>query len=602
MYRLKLLLTTIITCLSFPALNASTQINTPTVSGTWTMSGSPYYINNNISIPYGSVLIINPGVEVIFTGYFNVMADGTLKCKGTDKDYITFRRNDTTGWSNDYINNGGWAGIYAQGNYANPTSDSTIFDYCIFKDGKKMILNCGANVTVSHSEFYHNRSVNVGAGGYNLITLGTVGAGRYHFLNNSVHDNIATSAVMYSASSDSFFVDNCLFYNNYLGAPFSNAGSKLVFTNNTLYNNQCSGYSAPIQLVNGYATIRNNKVYKNTMDRTAALSIQSYHATIEQNMICNNSQIDALNVCGISDGGGGILLFGRNMEDYVADRSIYIVRNNVIANNYSKLGGAAIATRFATSYITNNTIVNNQSETEHAAFFMWGEYSRVRITNNIIHGNKSNQTMPSEYVNFGIIICDSLWLGNNLMDVPFYQSHRNSMIGTLNDTVSNIIDPVLHLQAPTSGAGYTFDATTANFDLTTAATNCINKGNTAAMYHGDFDYAGNQRIWGSAIDIGAIELLSGNPGTSVIDAGKVAKVSVYPNPCFGKLFVSLDKKEQIASHIFIADLTGRIVQSLDGSAFSGYLDVSRLTNGVYFLKITTTTGKELGAKFAVTHL
>jgi hypothetical protein len=602
MNRLKLLFTAIIACLSFQVLHASTQINTPTVSGTWTTAGSPYYVNNNISIPYGSVLIINPGVEVIFTGYFNVMADGTLKCKGTDKDNITFSRNDTTGWSNDYINNGGWAGIYAQGNYNNPTADSTIFDYCIFKDGKKMVLNCGANITVNHSEFYHNRSVNVGAGGYNLITLGTVGLGRYHFLNNNVHDNIATSAIMYSSSSDSFFVDNCSFHHNYMGSPFCNANSNLIFTNNSLHDNQSSGYTAPIQLINGTALIRNNKVYRNTMGRTAALSIQSYHAIIEQNLICNNSQTDELNVCGISDGGGGILLFGRNMEDYVADRSVYIVRNNVIANNYSKLGGAGIATRFATSYITNNTIVNNQSEAEHSAFFMWGEYSRVRITNNIIYGNKSDPAMPSEYVNFGMIVCDSLWLGNNLMDVPFYQSNRNSLIGTLKDTISNIIDPVLHLQAPTSGAGYAFDATTADFSLTAAATNCINKGNNAAMYHGDFDYAGNQRIYGNTIDIGAMEIQSGNPTTGIDEKKIQDVVSVYPNPSSDKLYVALDKKEQVASHMQITDITGRTIESLSGSAFKGYVDVSRLTNGVYFLKITTTAGKELSAKFVVCRL
>jgi hypothetical protein len=599
MNRLKLFLVLLLLCFCFNIVFASTQINTPTVSGSWTAAGSPYYVNTDITIPYGTVLVVNPGVEVIFTGYYSVTANGTIKCVGTDKDKIVFKRNDTTGWSNDYVTNGGWAGILTQGNYSNPTADSTMFTYCIFKDAKKKVLNVGANVTLDHCEFVHNRSIDVGSGGYNLVTLGTVGLGRYAILNSSFHDNYATHCIVYSASSDSFFVNNCSFTNNEGGAPFNNAGSKLMFTNNTVSNNQCSGYNAPVQLVGGVATITYNKIFNNTMARTAALSIQSDRATIERNQICNNSQMDALNACGISDGGGGILLYGRDMDNYMPGRSVYIVRNNLIANNYSKLGGGAIATRFATSYIINNTIVNNACENEHAAFFIWGDYSRVRIYNNIIHGNKSNQISLPEYVNFGIIICDSLWLGNNLMDIPFYQAHRYSSINGLKDTITNIIDPVLNLQGPTAGAGLAFDATAADFSLTNASTNCINKGNNAAPYHGDIDYTGNQRIVGNYIDIGAMELSSGNPGTGINGTRAVFAITVFPNPCQNKLFISWDKNEHQPSHMLISDIAGKIVQSVDDKAFQGYMDVSHLANGVYLLKIITSTSKEFTTKFTV---
>jgi hypothetical protein len=579
---------------------ASTQINTPNVNGTWTLAGSPYYINTNVSITYNAALIIEPGVEIIFTGYYGINSDGILKCVGTNKDRIIFRQNDTTGWSNDNITAGGWAGIISQGNYNNPNGDSTKFAYCTFRDAKKFVMNVGKDVIVDHCEFYHNRSAQ--PGGEMLITLGTVGMGKYRFTNCSVHDNYANAFVVYTGSSDSVIVTNNVFDHNLPGSTFANAGSKVVFTNNTLSNNTCSQYNAPVQLINGTALVADNKIFKNNMERTAALSVQSNKATIERNLICNNSQVDALSVCGISDGGGGILLFGRNMTEYVADRSIYIVRNNVIANNYSKLGGGAIATRFATSYIVNNTIVNNTSESQHAAFFMWGEYSRVQIKNNIISGNKSVQTSPPEFVNFGAIVCDSLFLGYNLMDKPFYQSHvsANTTISYLQDTATNIIDPVLHLASPTTGAGLGFDASISDFSLVASSTNCINHGSNAALHHDVIDYHGNQRIVGSSIDIGATEFSTGTPsGINTVE--NALPITVYPNPCQDKLSFELDRTTHQVKSIAVVNMLGSVVNIYMAEKIKNNIDISPLANGVYFLQIHTNNGKLFQSKFVVDH-
>ena len=52
-----------ITLLSLFLILYSTEINTPTVSGTWTKTGSPYNINCDIEVPDGETLDIEPGVE-----------------------------------------------------------------------------------------------------------------------------------------------------------------------------------------------------------------------------------------------------------------------------------------------------------------------------------------------------------------------------------------------------------------------------------------------------------------------------------------------------------------------------------------------------------
>ena len=47
-------------------VNAQTSIPAGTVSGTWTLAGSPYNIQGAIQIPNGDSLIIQPGVSVVF--------------------------------------------------------------------------------------------------------------------------------------------------------------------------------------------------------------------------------------------------------------------------------------------------------------------------------------------------------------------------------------------------------------------------------------------------------------------------------------------------------------------------------------------------------
>jgi len=49
---------------------AQTDIMGGNVRGTWTLSDSPYHINGEITISNGETLIIEPGVDMIFTGHY----------------------------------------------------------------------------------------------------------------------------------------------------------------------------------------------------------------------------------------------------------------------------------------------------------------------------------------------------------------------------------------------------------------------------------------------------------------------------------------------------------------------------------------------------
>ena len=126
--------------LKFPA---HTEIPAGDVSGTWTKN-SPYNINGEITIPDGSTLTIEPGVEVIFTGNYKFNVQGRLLAIGTETDTIFFTINDTTGFHHLTLPDGGWHGIKILDIAS--SNDSTIFEYCTFEYGK---ANTGSGIRKS---------------------------------------------------------------------------------------------------------------------------------------------------------------------------------------------------------------------------------------------------------------------------------------------------------------------------------------------------------------------------------------------------------------------------------------------------------------------
>ncbi|MCX6743794.1 MAG: hypothetical protein NT116_06215, partial [Candidatus Parcubacteria bacterium] len=57
---------------------AQTNIPSGYVGGIWTLANSPYRINGEITVPNGDTLIVEPGVQIIFTGHFKFNVQGRL--------------------------------------------------------------------------------------------------------------------------------------------------------------------------------------------------------------------------------------------------------------------------------------------------------------------------------------------------------------------------------------------------------------------------------------------------------------------------------------------------------------------------------------------
>ncbi len=423
---------------------ANTVISAGNVSGTWTKSNSPYNITGDITIPLHTNLNIEPGVQIIFKGYYRINVFGSLVAKGTVTDSIYFMKviTDTAGLTDTITANGGWHSII----WNNPAtgyqmSDSSIFNYCVFEYAKT-IDSLGSGGAISIND-------------YNNIK----------FSNCSFYKNVAKKnggAIYITYSSDLIF-QNCSFKMNQAksgsgGAFFSDWGSRPIILNCTFLKNKCKADGGALWMIS------NNPVIQNCL-------------------FANNN----------AGGNGGAIYL---------NQSNAFIGNTVIANNKAS-GDGAIALWGSSPVFVNDNIVNNLAQTCGGLAF-W-DVSGAEFYNNIIWGNK-NQS--SAYSQIKIILSEESPVFDHCIIQPgsVYSGTIPAKSAIFTDTLG--LNPLFI--SPTAGAGDTYDASIANWQLKITYPNispAINAGisnkQTAQLSLSDF--YNNSRVMNGFIDIGASE-------------------------------------------------------------------------------------------------
>jgi hypothetical protein len=571
---------------------ALTNITSPNVSGQWTLAGSPYIVQVNINVPTAASLKIDPGVEVKFYAGTKFNVFGKLIAKGTAAQNIIFRANDTTGWSLQNTTDGGWNGLHFM-QYQGGGIDSSAMEYCTIRDCKYGYNNVVNDINpfltyrklkLSYCTFTHNTS---GQGMYTagvVILLNTMSAADTIEMDNCiVSDNSSVFGIVRIVNYSGGFtrIQRTHIYDNKDASPIWGSWVNTVIENNEIDHNEMINDASPIKISIGTAAIRSNKVHHNKCEQLAAIGCRSGKIDIDNNLICNNEQLDGN--CGATGGGGGIHLAhnegGANFQD-----TYYRVRNNVIANNFTAYGGGGIYVYHAIADIMNNTIVNNRAATGMGnGVLILDPASEVKLKNNLFKGNNNQGWQDTNSIVY-MFSCNKLLYDYNFIPANYSLSVTGTPTQLIGDTSHNVLGMNPMLVAPTANNLVTTDATAANFNIQ-ALSPCIDKGDTVGASPLAYDYVGGTRIMGPKIDIGAYEVFK-NPEGLFETAKENSLFSFYPNPSRDIVHITTPFS---AGRIELCNLQGAVLKTYTLNYPSTSISIATLPKGVYLLRVANTT-------------
>ncbi len=391
----------LITNISF----AQTHIPYGSVSGTWTIEGSPYIIDGPIHITADSLLTIEPGVQVLFSGNYMFVIYGRLLAVGTVCDTIVFTALDTT------IT---WKSLRFYQTNTNGQDSSKVI-YCKLEYGKS-VIHCenSSDILIKNCLITKNYSGFSGGG----ICLDESSP---NLLNVIISKNTAEDyggGISCTDSSNPSLV-NVIIIGNNSGGIWCNDNSNPTLENVTITDNIGGG----IVCTNSSSPILNNVTINENEGGGIACSNNS-NPTLDNVIISNNSIYGGLffsysnpilNDVIIKENtsneiGGGIYCFGE---------SNLILKDAVIKDNNSLSGGGIYCDFGAEMSLVNVVIAGNTAV-----------YSGGAITCfNQCNMSLTNVTISRDTVSVGaggVIYCD-------------FESNMNFMNSILWDNTPNYI-------------------------------------------------------------------------------------------------------------------------------------------------------------------
>jgi hypothetical protein len=286
--------------------------------------------------------------------------------------------------------------------------------------------------------------------------------------------------------------------------------------------------------------------------------------------------------------GGGVF-----MSD-LGGMDIYNVK---IINNFAGAAGGGIYNLQDSFRLINVLLTENHATLGGAVYIVKGTCNMVNVTASQNQDTKSDmQTITS---NDTLNIYNSIIYNNqtpvsaqNRLTTIFYSLVQNVTVSGINNNLNGHTNPLF------------INPLVRNYQLNIASP-CIDAGNNVYIGQKLFglDLAGNPRLQGNNIDMGAYENQGYNPAPPPNNnplAQKEApqtdatdwKISVFPNPTTGQLRI-MSYGLQENTDIQILDVVGQVIFTSAVSKLSPEttIDLSRLANGMYFLKINNKTVK-----------
>jgi len=422
---------------------------------------------------------------------------------------------------------------------------------------------------------------------------------------------------LFLITSDTSYISQTIIDGNQNGSvvTFENwEDSTAVLTGFTITNGY-SNHGGGIWCDFSSPCIRYNIISGNQALQGGGIKCSASNLRVEHNLISGNS-----NWAGQISAGGGIYVW----------QSDVVISENKFVNNHSERHGGAIHIEQSNALVINNIITGN-----NGGFVGGGICSIVgctgNITNNLIYDNTaySGGGIYLNEVIYQIInntICqNSATLGGGIMCVgDAIMTVVNTIIWDNDaDSLGNQVflypcqADFQYCDIQEGEAGfYIYENVTYTYEdnletdpqflnsgehpySLSEGSICINAGNpdTSGLYLPEYDLAGNLRIVGDIIDMGAYEW---QVPVYIDNEGKLPKQFAlnqnYPNPFYSSTNISYSLNEPGFVTLDVYDLQGRIIKNLvyefqSANSYSVFVDGSALINGIYFYIL------EVGDKF-----
>ncbi|MFC1703671.1 C1 family peptidase [Candidatus Omnitrophota bacterium] len=192
---------------------------------TWGENLSPYIVVGDLYVSEGTILTIEPGVEIRFDGYYALSVDGTLRAVGTPSKRIIFTSNQSSPAPGD------WVGIVDDLHTTGSLIQHATIEYSDY--GVSEITAHAVPTEISHSVITHNN--------YGIVAGG--GGGSPDIINNTIIDNVEGITIYISQPliKNNIIINNTDYGINNLSPFLQTIYFNNVWGNGTNYDSSVTG-------------------------------------------------------------------------------------------------------------------------------------------------------------------------------------------------------------------------------------------------------------------------------------------------------------------------------------------------------------------------